>query len=86
MNRREFLKALAAGGVLSTGWPLAARAAEPTNIDKITGLVDNAEHLATELRRLLRIDRKQPVFGQDGACVGIPTGPDPGVHALAECN
>ena len=49
MNRREFLKALAAGGVLSAGWPLAARTAEPTNIDKITGLVDNAEHLATSL-------------------------------------
>jgi hypothetical protein len=45
---------------------------------------DPAPKFATELRRLLRIDRKQSVFGQDGACVGIPTGPDPGVHALAE--
>jgi hypothetical protein len=45
---------------------------------------DPVPKFATELRRLLRIDRKQPVFGQNGARVGIPTGPDPGVHVLAE--
>jgi hypothetical protein len=45
---------------------------------------DPAPEFATQLRRLLRIDRKQPVFGQNSARVGIPTGPDPGVHVLAE--
>jgi hypothetical protein len=45
---------------------------------------DPVPELATELRRLLRIDRKQPVFGQNGAGVGIPAGADPGVHVLAE--
>jgi phospholipase C len=47
LNRRDFLKAAAAGGVLSAGWPLAARATGP--IDKLTALLDNTEHLATSM-------------------------------------
>jgi hypothetical protein len=45
---------------------------------------DPAPEFAAELRRLLSIDRKQPVFSQNSARVGIPAGSDPGVHVLAE--
>jgi hypothetical protein len=45
---------------------------------------DPATKFATELRRLLRIDREQPIFGHNGARVGIPPGSDPGVNVLAE--
>jgi len=48
MDRRNFLKAAAIGGVAASGWPALARAASPY-VDKLTATLTNAEHFASSI-------------------------------------